>query len=1237
MNSQQQPDNLDLENEGNSRKLIRVITLSHGAFSLILLRCNYTFFQEQIFSKLQEVETVKKIHLLPNIKTIYTNIADKLTYQLDYEPPAALMVFGLESVQNIDAVLTATNQAREEFRNNFNFPVFFWVNDAVLRKIIRLAPDFKNWATTIEFQPLSHQLINFIQQETDKIFDGDITNILFSHLCQELAIAKQDLEQQGEVLNPAINASLEYVFGSRDYLYDKLDSALQHYQQSLNFWQESENLDKQSKILVKIGLIYYRKASINQTDNQNLWKQTRNYFQQSLEIFKQTKNQDSLSQYITLLCEVYLNLESWDDLEKLVNESLKIHQQHDNYRLFLAKDYSFLAELSLNKRNFQKAKDYAETALKMLLNIKQENIVHIPKDEELYYQFLLAKSYYGLGKILNSIKTLENAKTNTQIEYNPQLYIDILNQLNLLYFQQEEYLTAFYTKQERLQIEQQYGFRAFVGASYLNPQRKIIQSVNSDKENKENTGEIAQEIVASGREEDVKLLKSKIAEDRYRLIVIHGQSGVGKSSILQAGLIPALEQETIKAKQVLPILLRAYTNWLEELAKALQLNTLNISDAIIEKLAENSTNNLLTVLIFDQFEEFFFVHQEQTDRQEFYDFLRSCLKTDDVKVVLSLREDYLHYLLELERKFANEKNTDIVNNTDILSKDIRYYLGNFSPADAKQVFTSLTQRSKYSLQKDLIDILVTELAGNVGEIRPIELQIVGLQLQTEKITTLEKYQEFGNKEKLVTKFLEDVITDCGAENEQIAQLILYLLTDENGTRPLKTRAELAVQLVEKSENLDLILNIFFASGLVLRLRGSAVDVDRYQLVYDYLVKFIRKNHEKQLKTLSQGVDIWNEWRKNNPDVEVILTQVKLYNRNLSGANLSGANLSGANLNRANLNGANLNGANLSAIQALETNFAGAVLTAACIQDWNINSKTMLNDVICEYIYLKLEYIEAKITFTERRPSDPNTVFAPGDLARLVQSLLETVDLIFSNGIDWSAFLTSFQGLQIENNEGNLSIQAIEKKYDGSFVVRVDIPNNSDKAEIESKFYKKYEQELKILESKYRQELQAKDRELQAKNREIIEIYQQQSANMYNIVQTLAANRTINMEVKAMNEGNTYNQSGQIGIGHVSGGTIQQGAKVAGVIHEAQDKSIAEVAKEIQDLLNQLEKTYPTNSISDQMVVATEIIKQIENDPTWKERVINAGKQGGLAFLEKSFDNPIGALLINAIKGWVETN
>ncbi|NET72043.1 MAG: hypothetical protein F6K62_14240, partial [Sphaerospermopsis sp. SIO1G2] len=708
--------------------------------------------------------------------------------------------------------------------------------------MIRLAPDLKNWATTIEFTPPSYQLLDFIQRETDKIFDGDITDIIHTSIFKELEIAKQDLQQQGETLEPAINAGLEYVFGYRDYLDDSLDSALQHYQQSLHFWQESKNLDRQGKLLVSIGLTYYRQAFLQIIDNQDSWLQARNYFQQSLEIFQQTENQDSLSEYITLLCEIYLKLPAWDDLEKLVNESLKIHQTQAKYRLFLAKDYGFLAELALHKSDFSEAQKFAEKALQTLETIKKDNIIDIPENEEVYYQFLLAKSEPDISR---RIEILELAKNNTKIEYNPQLYIDILNQLNLLYFQQEEYLTAFRIKQARLQIEQQYNFRGFIGASYLNPQRKIIKSVNSHPEN---IGKIAQEIVASGRESDVKKLRSKIAEDRYKLIVIHGESGVGKSSILQAGLIPTLEQETIKAKRVLPILLRTYTNWWEELGKYLQLNNSDVSD-ILQKLAENSNDNLLTVLIFDQFEEFFFVYPEQTKRQKFYQFLRKCLQIANLKVVISLREDYLHYLLELERKFADEVNTDIIKNTDILSKDIRYSLGNFSPAGAKQVFTSLTQRNKYRLEPDLIDTLVVELAGNIGEIRPIELQLVGTQLENQKITTLAKYQdEIGSKEKLVEGFLENVIQDFGTEeNKELANLVLYLLTDENKTRPLKTATELVADLTildRKTENLADVLKILVASGLVVFIPESPENI--YQLVHDYLVEFIRQKYKDDL-------------------------------------------------------------------------------------------------------------------------------------------------------------------------------------------------------------------------------------------------------------------------------------------------------------------------------------------------------------------------------------------------------
>ncbi|MHC5732047.1 MAG: hypothetical protein ACYTXY_49885, partial [Nostoc sp.] len=106
-------------------------------------------------------------------------------------------------------------------------------------------------------------------------------------------------------------------------------------------------------------------------------------------------------------------------------------------------------------------------------------------------------------------------------------------------------------------------------------------------------------------------------------------------------------------------------------------------------------------------------------RRAFYEFLRVCLDIPFVKIILSLREDYLHYLLELDRLF----NLTAINN-NILDKNIRYHLGNFLPADAMAVVQSLTERSHFNLEPALIKKLVEDLAGELGEVRPIELQIV---------------------------------------------------------------------------------------------------------------------------------------------------------------------------------------------------------------------------------------------------------------------------------------------------------------------------------------------------------------------------------------------------------------------------------------------------------------------------------------------------------------------------------
>ncbi|MDZ8222587.1 eIF2A-related protein [Nostoc sp. ChiVER01] len=834
MSNQQEPENLAFDNERSLQTLVRTITLSQGTFSLILLRCNYADLRQRIVERLHQLSTVHigEITLPASVKTLYTNIRE----QLGDEQPPALMIFGLESVKDIDTVLTSANQVREEFRKNFPFPILLWVNDSVLQKFIRLATDLENWATIIEFEKPTDELVNFLQQKSDEIFADDIT--LNPQMCRELETARQDLQNRGEVLEAALQASLEYLLGLNDYLHDHIDSALAHYQQSLEFWRQSNDLERQGILLVNIASAYNRQSEKNQTENQRYWQESKNYFQHAIEIFEQAQRSDLVAKHITKLGEVLRRLQAWPELQSLVEKSLPLHQNYGT-SLQLAQDYGFLAEVALEQSQWDEAHKHAQQALQILAAIP-----NLQPDQFALYRFILAKSQQGLGQVQAAITNLEAAKNESNHHYNPQLYISILERLRLVYFEQCEYLKAFNIKQERLQIEQQYGFRAFVGASYLNPQRQAINSAQLQVENPET---IAQEIAASGRGQDVKRLRERIGGTEHKLTVIHGQSGVGKSSILQGGLIPALQQEAIGERDALPILLRVYTDWVgmlgQSLVKAFEevrgnqlFVNLDSSAAILEQLRKNADRNLLTILMFDQFEEFFFVYPNQSQRRAFYEFLRVCLDIPFVKVILSLREDYLHYLLELERLF----NLTAINN-NILDKSIRYYLGNFSPNDAKAVVQSLTKRSQFYLEPALIDELVQDLAGELAEVRPIELQIVGTQLQTEKITTLDKYRQFGTKEKLVERFLEEVIHDCGAENKQVARLILYLLTDESGTRPLKTRAELATDLAAEADKLDLVLEIFVASRLVLLLPESPAD--RYQLVHDYLVSFIRRQQQ----------------------------------------------------------------------------------------------------------------------------------------------------------------------------------------------------------------------------------------------------------------------------------------------------------------------------------------------------------------------------------------------------------
>jgi len=855
-------------NAQSLERLVRAITLSQGQFSLILVRCNYSNLQQSMVQGLRELcpLELRELILEPSIKTLYTTIQAKL----GDEQPQALMIFGLESVSAIDQVLTLTNQVREEFRKNFPFPIIFWINDQLGQKLIRIAPDFESWSTTIKFEINAEQLCDFLKETTDNIFtkvldagaSGFVSNAALNSDLDlvrqsELEAALEDLQNFGMNLEPELEASLEFVRGQAANR--SMEQSRQHYERSLALWQQDSKLvERLGCVLYTLGLWWRTYAERHRAEYTQACDRAEDYFLQCIEVFEQHHRSDLVAKFINALLEVLQQLQQWNELEVVAQKALRLHQTYlDRFRL--AQAYGVLANVALAKSACSEALQFAQQALSLIVSTESDtsnstsstpstNFDRMRSYHQSQYLLSLARAQSSLGQIQESIKNLETARNRTALFYDPRLNIRILQELGALYFSQGEYLKAFEIKQEQRSIEQQYGFRAFIGASRLQPQRHLVGSVF---EQVDGYMTVAQEIAASGRQRDINRLIERIKHRADRLTIIHGQSGVGKSSLIDAGLVPALQQRLILNRYTVPIVLRVYTDWVGQLRRLLTNalaeigydikfhNSLDTLTTILEYLRENKERNLLTILIFDQFEDFFFVAHDSSIRRQFYEFLSECLKLPSVKIILSLREDYLHFLLEFNRL----KDFTVINN-DILSKETLYYLGNLSPVDTKSIIQSLTDRSHFFLEPALIDALVRELAGELGEIRPIELQVVGAQLQTEGITTLAQYRECGPNEKLVERFLEEVVKDCGSENEQLAKLVLYLLTDENNTRPLKTRADLELELEVNSEKLDLVLEILVASGLVLRLPESLAD--RYQIIHDYLGAFIRQQQSARL-------------------------------------------------------------------------------------------------------------------------------------------------------------------------------------------------------------------------------------------------------------------------------------------------------------------------------------------------------------------------------------------------------
>ncbi|WP_271253833.1 nSTAND1 domain-containing NTPase [Pseudanabaena sp. Chao 1811] len=877
--------NISPENEDLLQELSMTLDMYEGEFKLLLARCNYQDLRDRLITRLKEIhpQPIYEIKLPRSQKDLYSYIIA----QVRSETPKVLSIVGLDELEDLHAALLDINLNREMFRNHCPYPIVWWISDSTHKRIIRTAPDFESWTTTLEFPIDTDELLTSLHDGSEALFShvlapseipffkklGQIHQ-LGSIQCAELETALKEISDRGLNLEPRLQANINFIRGL-DTLppNNSPTKALQYLHASLEYWQKINDLERSGLLLNQIGELNYQitKAEKYRTPN---WQSVRSAFQSSVESLEKANRPDLVADVILQLVRAVKRMADWEAVEEIVKKALLLHLEFPN-NYHLALDYRHLADIAIQKQEWDTARNYGKMALSFLSKVPEEN-----REWRNLYLFAIAQAEINLENYQEGLQLLFEARELGDSGH-PEVYIAILTELRSLYTKQKQYLEAYVTKQEQYAVEQQYGYRAFIGAGRLQGKKSVGKSQT----------DVATEIEASGRKHDLDELITRIAKPSYKLIVLYGKSGVGKSSLVNAGLIPQLEHTSFEGRDVCAIAIRVYTNWEEELEKVLkpltpqpplplgegEQDSLSMEkesenevllpspsgrgaggEGIISKLREKESQNLRLVLIFDQFEEFFFVYYNQpTERRRFFEFIGSLLNDSQnlssLKVVLSLREDYLHYLLE-----CNQIESMEAIDQDILSKNVLYRVGNLNVEAAESLIQTLTEKSRFYLEPELIGAIANDLKDELGEVRPIELQVIGAQLQQEGIKTLANYRLLGTNPKaiLVESYLNDVIVDCGEENERLAKFLLFMMTDERGTRPLRTRVELEKDLEDlladvhgDDSALDLVLEIFVRSGLVVLIPESPLD--RYQLVHDYLAEFIRASQAPEMAKLQQ--------------------------------------------------------------------------------------------------------------------------------------------------------------------------------------------------------------------------------------------------------------------------------------------------------------------------------------------------------------------------------------------------
>lgn len=196
--------------------------------------------------------------------------------------------------------------------------------------------------------------------------------------------------------------------------------------------------------------------------------------------------------------------------------------------------------------------------------------------------------------------------------------------------------------------------------------------------------------------------------------------------------------------------------------------------------------------------------------------------------------------------------------------------------------------------------------------------------------------------------------------------------------------------------------------------------------------------------------------------------------NLQGANLQDASFIGANLNQSNLRDADFSRAILKQTQLDDADLTGAILTGSCIEDWGMTSTTKLENVQCDYVYMRLPTSEKRNPL--RKPDDERKNFSEGEFTDFIKPYFDTLDLYHRQDVDPRSISIALKNLTENHPDADLQFVAIEWRGNG-LNIRYTTAPDVDKSDLNHEYFTNYARIRKELLGSIQLRLAAQDAEI----------------------------------------------------------------------------------------------------------------------------------------------------------------